>query len=120
MEHLIDQIKNCAECKAKLPHGCNPILQFNANSRIVIISQAPGRKVHEFSTPSNDQSGDNLRAWLKVTKTQFYNPDLFALLPMGFCYPGKGKSGDLPPIKKCAELWQVKVYAEIKSVELKC
>jgi uracil-DNA glycosylase len=118
MKPLIDQIKNCTECKAKLPHGCNPILQFNSNSKIVIIGQAPGRKVHESSIPWNDQSGDNLRTWLNVTKDQFYNPDLFALLPMGFCYPGKGKSGDLPPLKRCAELWQDKVYAQLKSVEL--
>jgi uracil-DNA glycosylase len=118
MEKLIDQIKNCTECAPKLPHGYNPILYFNDKSKIVIIGQAPGRKVHESSIAWNGQSSGTLSQWLNVTKEEFYNPDLFALIPMGFCYPGKGKSGDLPPLKICGELWQDKVFSELKSAKL--
>lgn len=95
-------IKNCCICSEYLPFGCNPIFVANKKSKIIIIGQAPGKRVHESSIPWNDKSGDNLRQWLNVTKEQFYNPNLFAQLPMGFCYPGTGKTGDLPPRKECA------------------
>lgn len=90
----------------------------NPKSKIVIIGQAPGRKVHESGVPWDDKSGDNLRKWLGVTHEQFYDPTLFAVLPMGFCYPGTGKSGDLPPRPECAPQWHSKVLDHLKETEL--
>lgn len=109
MQTLLKQIRNCKECEKILPLGANPIVAASKKSRIIIIGQAPGRIVHETGVPWNDKSGDNLRSWLGVDKTEFYDPDLFALIPMGFCYPGKGKSGDLPPSPVCAPLWHKKL-----------
>lgn len=118
VKHLLQNIGACQICKANLPHGCRPVIQVSAKSKIVIIGQAPGRKVHESGIPWDDKSGDNLRKWLGVSKEQFYNPDLFALIPMGFCYPGKGKSGDLPPRPECAPEWHQKLWAEMNEVQL--
>lgn len=84
----------------------------------MIIGQAPGQKVQDSGIPWDDKSGDELRRWLDVTKEQFYDASLFALMPMGFCYPGKGTSGDLPPRQECAPLWHGKVLAQIKNVKL--
>ena len=102
MNKLIKQIRDCKVCEKFLEYGVNPIISASPKSRIIIIGQAPGRIVHDTGIPWNDKSGDNLRAWLGVDKSIFYNEDVFALMPMGFCYPGKGSSGDLPPRKECA------------------
>jgi uracil-DNA glycosylase len=102
---LITEIKQCTVCEPHLELGANPVFSVSPFSKIVIIGQAPGRIVHETGVPWNDQSGDNLRSWLQVDNETFYNADLFAIVPMGFCYPGTGKSGDLPPRKECAPLW---------------
>ncbi len=118
MKDLLSQIRACRVCEAFLPHGCNPIISASLKSKIIIIGQAPGRKVHESSVPWDDKSGDNLREWLGVDKATFYNPDVFALVGMGFCYPGTGKSGDLPPRKECAPLWHPKLLDEMKEVQL--
>ena len=118
LETLNKEIRNCTLCAPYLPAGCNPVLAASAKSKIVIIGQAPGRKVHESGIPWDDKSGDNLRSWLEVSKEQFYDPDLFALVPMGFCYPGTGKSGDLPPRKECAPLWHQKLLDEMPEVKL--
>lgn len=118
MSHLIEEIKQCTICKDHLPHGPRPVLQFNEQSKVVIIGQAPGSKVHKTGIPWDDQSGKLLRSWLQCTEEEFYNPDLFALIPMGFCYPGKGKSGDLPPRPECAETWQDQVFEQLKSKKL--
>ena len=96
-EKIKQEIMNDPMNESYTKKGIPPLFKASVEARIAIVGQAPGRKVHESSIPWNDQSGNNLRTWLNVTKDQFYNPDLFALLPMGFCYPGKGKSGDLPP-----------------------
>lgn len=104
MQDLLDRIRSCQAC-TDLPRGPRPIVQGNANSKIVIISQAPGTKAHESGIPFQDASGERLRTWLDLTEEQFYNPDLVAIMPMGFCYPGKAKSGDLPPRKLCSQLW---------------
>lgn len=118
MKQLLTSIRACTVCAKHLPLGPRPILQASAKSRIVIIGQAPGRIVHGTGIPWDDKSGDNLRAWLGVSKEQFYDPDLFALVPMGFCYPGKGTSGDLPPRPECAPLWHVQVMKAMKHVRL--
>jgi len=118
MKALLKSISECNECAAHLPLGPNPILTAHSKSKIIIIGQAPGLAVHKSSIPWDDKSGDNLRAWLQLSKTDFYNPEKVALLPMGFCYPGRGKSGDLPPRKECAPLWHHKVLNLIENAEL--
>jgi uracil-DNA glycosylase len=118
MKSLLRKISQCTICAAHLPHTPRPVLSASSQSRILIIGQAPGRRVHESGVPWQDQSGNNLRAWLGVDKETFYDEDLFALIPMGFCYPGKGKSGDLPPRPECAPLWHPQLLAGMKSVGL--
>src|SRR5258706_3340409 len=103
MNKLLQEIKNCRVCEKYI--DVNPIIAASRKSKIMIIGQAPGRIVHRTSIPWNDKSGDNLRNWLGVDKDTFYNPTIFALIPMGFCYPGKGTSDDLPPRPECAPLW---------------
>ncbi|MGB0897194.1 MAG: uracil-DNA glycosylase family protein [Flavobacteriaceae bacterium] len=118
MKTLLQDIKNCTVCEASLEYGVNPVISASKKSKIVIIGQAPGRIVHETGIPWNDKSGENLRAWLGVEKESFYNPELFAIIPMGFCYPGKGRSGDLPPRKECAPLWHTSLLNEMEDVRL--
>ena len=118
MKHLLKEIKNCQVCLPHLKDGVKPVVSAHPNSKVVIIGQAPGSIVHQTGIPWDDKSGDRLREWLQVSKEQFYNPELFAIIPMGFCYPGKGKSGDLPPRKECAPLWHESLLSKIKSVEL--
>jgi len=118
MEKLLKEISNCIICKEYLPLGINPVLTIHPKSRIVIIGQAPGRIVHETGIPWDDKSGERLRDWLGIDKSVFYNPEIVALIPMGFCYPGKGKSGDLPPRKECAPAWHKKLFDKLQNVEL--
>ena len=119
MEDLLCEIRDCILCKENLPLGPRPIIQATKKSKIVLISQAPGRIVHESGIAWNDQSGKKLREWLGVDNETFYNVDNFAILPMGFCYPGKAKTGDLPPRKECAPLWHDSVWKELGNVQLK-
>ena len=114
MENLLNEIRKCTFCEQHLELGVNPIISASRKSKIIIIGQAPGRKVHNSSIPWDDKSGDNLRNWLGVEKEIFYNPDIFALIPMSFCFPGTGKSGDLKPRSECAPLWHEKLLKEIK------
>ncbi|WP_139957889.1 uracil-DNA glycosylase family protein [Flavicella sediminum] len=118
MKNLLEEIKQCTLCKEHLQLGPRPIVHATSKSKIIIIGQAPGLAVHNSGIPWNDKSGENLRNWLGVEKQEFYDTSKFALTPMGFCYPGKGKSGDLPPRKECAPLWHEALLQEIKSVEL--
>ena len=118
MENLLAQIKNCQLCQAHLVHGVNPVVTGSKNSKILIVGQAPGRVVHETGIPWNDRSGDTLRKWLEVDRDTFYNTDLFALMPMGFCFPGSAKTGDLPPRKECAPLWHQQLLDEMPNLEL--
>jgi uracil-DNA glycosylase family 4 len=115
---LLQQIRKCNECEKHLPHGVNPIISASPESKIIIIGQAPGRAVHNTGIPWNDKSGDNLRNWLGIDKSIFYDANMIALMPMGFCYPGKGKSGDLPPRKECAPLWHSKLLDLMSAVKL--
>lgn len=119
MKNLLSTIRDCSLCADKLPLGPRPIIESAKHSKIVLISQAPGRKVHESGVAWKDQSGKKLREWLGVTEETFYNTDNFAILPMGFCYPGKAKTGDLPPMKICAPTWHDQVWNELKHVKLK-
>lgn len=110
---LKKNIKACMLCEANLPFPPKPTLSFSASSKILIVGQAPGIKVHESGIPWNDASGDRLREWLGVTKKQFYSTKNFSIVPMGFCYPGKGKSGDLPPCPECAETWMAPILEKL-------
>ena len=118
MESLLQDIRKCTACRAQLPCPPRPILQASIHAKIMIIGQAPGRKVNDSGIPWDDLSGNELRRWLGVTKEQFYEPDLFALMPMGFCYPGTAKTGDLPPRPECAPLWHPKLLAEMTNIRL--
>lgn len=118
MEKLIQEIRACQVCKNFLPNAPRPILQTSAASKILIIGQAPGSKVQTTGIPWDDKSGDNLRNWLGVDKPTFYNSDVIALMPMGFCYPGTGKTGDLPPRPECAPLWHPQLWAFMPNVSL--
>jgi uracil-DNA glycosylase len=102
---LFKEIASCTRCAADLTAGPRPVVQFSSTARILIIGQAPGSRVHASGIPWDDQSGDHLRKWTGLSEQDFYNPAKVALMPMGFCYPGKGKSGDLPPRPECAPLW---------------
>ena len=118
MSSLFEEIRACRICEESLPHGPNPVISGSPRSKIILVGQAPGRRVHESGIPWDDKSGELLRNWLDVSEEQFYDPDLFALVPMGFCYPGKGPSGDLPPRTECAEAWHEKVLHYLSSIQL--
>lgn len=118
MLNLLNEIKKCTICLAHLENGVNPVLSASKKSKIIIIGQAPGSIVHKTGIPWNDKSGDRLRDWLGISKDDFYNEDIFALIPMGFCYPGKGKTGDLPPRKECAPQWHNQLFEEMKDIKL--
>ena len=117
-ETLIEQVKSCTLCTAHLPLGPKPILQVDPKARILIAGQAPGRKVHETGIAFNDPSGKRLREWLGIDREIFYDPEICAILPMGFCYPGTGKSGDLPPRPECAETWRNLLLAQLPDIQL--
>ena len=108
---LLDEVRACTVCAPFLPMGPRPVVQFSASARILIIGQAPGIKVHLSGIPWNDDSGNRLRDWTGIAKEDFYDPSKVALVPMGFCYPGKGVSGDLPPRPECAPLWHDRILA---------
>jgi uracil-DNA glycosylase len=118
LDALVKEVRSCRVCEAELPLGPNPILQAKRSAKILIIGQAPGIKVHTSGIPWDDPSGKRLREWMNVDAEVFYNPSMIAIIPMGFCYPGKGKSGDLPPRKECAKLWHKKLVAYLPNRSL--
>ena len=117
-QELLSRVRACTACADVLPNPPRPVLQFSSTSRILIVGQAPGTKVHATGIPWNDPSGERLRAWMGVTPEEFYDVKRFAIVPMGFCYPGRGKSGDLPPRPECAELWSAEIRAHLKKIRL--
>jgi len=114
---LIRRVRSCVLCP-ELPLGPRPVLQFDPRARILIAGQAPGLRVHETGVPFQDPSGDRLRDWLGVDREIFYDPKFFAILPMAFCYPGTGSSGDLPPPPRCAETWRNQLLQQLPALEL--
>lgn len=118
LDQLLKEIRSCTLCKEHLPLGPRPVLHVSSRSRILIIGQAPGTKVHASGIPWDDQSGRELRRWLGVGTKEFYNTDFFGIMPMGFCYPGRGKGGDLPPRPECAPLWHDPLHEKLKNIEL--
>lgn len=115
---LLAEVRACTKCKAHLPLGPRPVLQAHRGARILVAGQAPGRRVHACGVPFDDASGDRLREWLGVTRDVFYDASRIAILPMGFCYPGTGKSGDLPPRPECAPAWRAPLLAHLRKLEL--
>lgn len=115
---LFKQVRQCRLCEPQLPLGARPIIRGSAESKLLIIGQAPGTRVHASGIPWDDPSGDRLRAWLQMDKANFYDENKIAIMPMGFCYPGKGSSGDLPPRTECAPLWHQQILTEMPAIKL--
>jgi len=117
LEALFAEIRACTRCAHHLPNEPRPVVRGSSRSRILIVGQAPGRRVHETGIPFNDPSGDRLRDWMGIDRETFYDESRIALLPMGFCYPGTGKSGDLPPRPECATAWRERLLAALPGIE---
>jgi len=117
-EALLGKARECTLCEAQLPLGPRPVLQLHPQARILIAGQAPGLKVHKTGIPFDDASGERLREWLGVSASEFYDAKRIAIMPMGFCYPGKGKSGDLPPRPECAPKWREPLLQGLKNIQL--
>ena len=119
LDLLLSQIRRCNVCEDHLPLGPRPVLRARHSARLLIVGQAPGTKVHASGTPWNDPSGDRLRYWLDVDKDQFYDQSNIAIIPMGFCYPGRmPNGGDKPPRSECAPLWHPLLLQNLPNIEL--
>jgi uracil-DNA glycosylase len=118
LDALAEQARACTVCAPHLPHAPRPVLRVSATARILIVGQAPGRRVHATGIPWNDPSGDLLRQWLGVTRDVFYDATRIAIVPTGLCYPGTVKGGDLPPRPECAPLWHPPLRAAMPRIEL--
>ena len=114
---LLREVRACTHCVEHLPLGPRPVLRAHASAKVLIAGQAPGTRVHETGIPWNDPSGDRLRKWMNVDRKTFYDERQFAIIPMGYCYPGRGKSGDLPPRRECAELWLEELLKHLPEIE---
>src|SRR5690606_35054494 len=119
VDSLIKDIRQCRLCAKSLPDKPKPIVSFSASAKVLLVGQAPGIKAHESSKPWNDASGIRLRDWMGISDEIFYNPELIAIAPMAFCYPGRGRSGDLPPRPECAKKWMPSVISYLQNIELK-
>lgn len=119
LDELLAEVRACRACAAMLPLGPRPVLRARATARLLIVGQAPGTKVHETGIPWNDPSGDRLRAWMALDRERFYDDTRIAIIPMGYCYPGRNaRGGDLPPRKECARLWLPQLLAHLPHVAL--
>ncbi len=118
LRRLLEEVRACRVCEAHLPLGPRPVLRADVRSRVLIVGQAPGTRVHETGIPWNDPSGDRLRAWIDIGRESFYDESCFAIIPAGFCYPGRGRSGDLPPRPECAPLWHPRLRPLLRQVRL--
>ena len=118
MKKLLTNIENCTLCAKYLALGPRPVVRAHKNARVAIIGQAPGTKVHASGIPWDDASGKQLRTWMNITSETFYDVTKFAIVPMGFCYPGTGERGDLPPRKECAAHWHQKLLAQLPNIKL--
>jgi uracil-DNA glycosylase len=113
LDILLSEVRACVHCAAQLAAGPRPVVQFSGTARLLIIGQAPGARVHASGVPWSDPSGDRLRDWTGLMPSVFYDSARVALMPMGFCYPGTGASGDLPPRPECAPLWHARLLAHL-------
>jgi uracil-DNA glycosylase len=119
-QRLLAEVRACRRCADCLPLGPRPVLRASLTARLLLVGQAPGRKVHGTGIPWNDPSGDRLRSWLQLDRPRFYDERLIAIIPTGLCYPGKlpGQSGDCPPRPECAPKWHPPLRAALKEVQL--
>jgi uracil-DNA glycosylase len=118
LRRLLREVRDCTVCAAHLPFPPRPVVRASSTARLLIVGQAPGLKVQQTGIPWNDLSGDRLRLWLNLTREQFYDEARVAIIPTGFCYPGKGAHGDLPPRPECAPLWHPKLRAALPQIQL--
>lgn len=118
LEHLVSSARACELCAGHLPLGPRPVFQVAASARLLIASQAPGTKAHASGVPFSDASGVRLRQWMGVSDEQFYDERRIAILPMGFCYPGRSGGGDAPPRSECARSWRADFLAHMRGVRL--
>jgi uracil-DNA glycosylase len=118
LERLLAEIHSCRHCAAYLPDGPRPVVQASTSSRLLIVGQAPGRKVHVSGIPFDDVSGDRLRTWLAIDRTTFYDAERIAIVGMGFCFPGSHRGGDLRPRPECAPTWHPRLLPHLKQVQL--
>ncbi len=119
LEAIAREARGCLACAGELPHVPRPVFRVHSQARILIVGQAPSRRVQETGRPWNDASGARLRDWLGVDERQFHTPELFAILPVGLCYPGKAPGGaDRPPIPRCADLWFKKFRRALTGIEM--
>ena len=118
LEGLLSVVRDCRVCETQLPLGPRPVLRACETARILIVSQAPGARVHASGIPWDDPSGARLRAWMGLDTDEFYDGSRIAIIPMGYCYPGRGKGGDLPPRRECATLWLDHLLAKLPHIEL--
>lgn len=118
-EALLREVRACRHCAPHLPLGPRPVVRMAPMARLLIIGQAPGTKVHESGLPWNDRSGDVLRDWLRMDRDAFYDASRIAIMPMGFCYPGRdAKGGDHPPRPECAPLWHERLLRHLPAIQL--
>ena len=117
-ETHVEEVRRCQACAPDLPHGTRPVFQTSPTARLLIASQAPGSRVHASGIPFQDRSGDRLRAWTGLSPEQFYDRQMIAILPMGFCYPGRSAGGDAPPRRECARLWRKRLLAQMPEIRL--
>jgi len=118
LSQLLTEVRACRVCAGQLPFEPRPVLRAHQDARILIAGQAPGTRVHQTGVPWNDPSGDRLRQWLSIDRDAFYDESRFAVVPMGYCYPGRGRSGDLPPRGECAALWLDRLLAQLPNLRL--
>ena len=118
LEALLAAVRDCRACEAHLPLGPRPVLRARETARILIVGQAPSVRVHTTGIPWDDPSGERLRAWMGVDKETFYDESRIAIIPMGYCYPGRGTGGDLPPRRECAELWLEQLLSRLPQIKL--
>lgn len=118
LDKLLAEIHACRICAAHLSLGPRPVLQASSTARLLIVSQAPGRKVHDTGIPFNDVSGERLRDWLGIDRNTFYDASRIAIVPMGMCFPGTSRGGDLPPRPECAPTWHPRLLPLLTKVQL--
>src|SRR5258706_12328698 len=117
-KQLLAEVRACRMCEAHLPNAPKPVLRAWPTARVLVVGQAPGRRVHESGIPWNDPSGDLLREWLRIGREDFYDERRIAIIPAGLCYPGTGESGDLPPRPECAPHWHPRLRAVLPRIRL--
>lgn len=118
LDDLLVAVRACRVCESHLPSGPRPIVQAGETARILVVGQAPGARVHETGIPWDDASGERLRKWMGISPDAFYDRSRVAIIPMGYCYPGRGKGGDAPPRRECATIWHDRLLARLPEIEL--